>query len=144
MKHITTRLLIAIVAGGLVLGATLARAQDDKGEKKGKGRPGAGMVQARMDRLNTELNLTDEQKPKVKEVLEDGMKKMQELRSDSNLSPEDRRTKYQDLRKEEDTKLKAILTPEQFQKYEKIREQNRPMRKGKGEGEKGEGKGDNK
>lgn len=82
-------------------------------------------VEQRMDRLNEELKLTDEQKPKVKAVLEATQKKRQELFTDSSTPPEERREKARALMNEETKKMKAILTPDQFAKYEKLREQMR-------------------
>lgn len=71
-----------------------------------------------MERMTTTLTLTDEQKPKVKAVLEGQQKKMQEIRSESDQDT--RRTKMQELRKETETKMKAILTEEQFKKYQEM------------------------
>jgi Spy/CpxP family protein refolding chaperone len=74
---------------------------------------GAGRmsVEARLENLSKQLNLTEDQKPKVKAVLEDQQKKFAELR---NAAPEERRA----AREEMNAKMKAILTPEQFTKYE--------------------------
>ena len=93
-------------------------------------------VDARMERLTTELTLTDAQKPKVKAVLEDTQKKMRELRDDSSLSQDQRREKFTALREEESKALKPILTPEQMEKYKNLPQ---PGRRGQG-GEKKEEK----
>ena len=121
--------------------ASLATAQDNKDSKSsggqggGQGR-GRGMsVDARMERLTTELSLTDAQKPKVKAVLEDTQKKMRELRDDSSLSQDQRREKFTALREEESKALKPILTPEQMEKYKNLPQ---PGRRGQG-GEKKDG-----
>lgn len=101
--------LIAAVALGMLVACSMAIAQDagkDAAKKKGMS------VDQRMERLTTQLNLTDDQKPKVKAVLEDSAKKMKDL------APEDRREKGKAIREDELKKLKAILTDEQFKKYE--------------------------
>jgi Spy/CpxP family protein refolding chaperone len=82
-----------------------------------------------LERLSTELNLTDAQKPKVKEVLENGAKKRRELR---DLSQDERRDKGRALMEEQNKKLKEILTPDQFEKYHKLMEQRRGRRGGAG------------
>jgi periplasmic protein CpxP/Spy len=97
-------LIAALAIGGLLACCTLTNAQDSK-PKHSKG----GMtVDQRMEMMSKNLSLTDDQKPKVKAVLEDSDKKMKAL------SSEDRQgDKGKEVRKEEREKLKEILTPEQ-------------------------------
>ena len=115
MKRINASLVAVMVVGGLVACSSIATAQE--GKESGKRGPS---VEQRMDRLTEQLKLTDEQKPKVKAVLEEETKKMQELRGDSSVSREDRIAKMQSIQKETGAKLKGILTPEQYEKYEKL------------------------
>ena len=119
MKINKISLIADMALGGLVAYSTMAIAQDAKdGKKTGKRGPS---VEQRLDRMTEELKLTDDQKPKVKAVLEDGAKKRQEMFSDSSVPREQRREKMQALMDEESKKLKAILTPEQNEKWEKMR-----------------------
>ncbi len=112
MKLAKLSVIAAMVLGGLVA-CSIATAQEaGKESKKGKG---GFSPEQRLERMTTQLNLTDEQKPKVKAVLEETSKKMQGLR---DLPQEERREKMQAAREEETKKLKGILTPEQFKKYE--------------------------
>lgn len=114
--------LIAVVALGTLVACNMAIAQDAaKKDTKRK----APTVEQRLDRMTTQLNLTDAQKPKVKAVLEESAKKMKDM------APEERRTKGKTLREEETKKLKAILTDEQFKKYEE-RMQHGREKKGPG------------
>jgi len=109
-------LFAALALGGLLAGSTLATAQESKEGKDAKaGKRGFPSVQQRLDRMTEELKLTDEQKPKVKAVLEDNDKKMRDL------PPDERRTKFRDLREEMAKKMKEILNSEQFEKWEKMR-----------------------
>jgi len=117
MKRINASLVAVMVVGGLVACSSLATAQEAKpGGKRGPG----PSVEQRLDRLTEQLKLTDEQKPKVKTVLEEETKKMQDLRGDTSVSREDRMDKIQTIQKETAAKLKGILTPEQYEKYEKL------------------------
>ncbi len=109
-------LVAALAVGGLLACATITSAQDAP-KKKGPS------VEQRVDRMNTELNLTADQKTKVTALFEDSQKKMRDLRQDTSLSQEDRRTKMREMRESEDKKLKEILTPDQWQKWEKVRPQ---------------------
>jgi Spy/CpxP family protein refolding chaperone len=120
MKKVS--LLAALALGGLLACSTLATAQDTttnsvpkKGEKGEKGKHGGLFSpEARLDRLSTDLTLTDAQKPKVKAVFEDSQKAMQ------GVPREDMRAKMKSIREEENKKLKEILTPDQWDKYQKI------------------------
>jgi Spy/CpxP family protein refolding chaperone len=138
MKTYKLSLIAALALGGLMACASLATAQDNKDSKGSQGQPRGGgrmSVESRMERLTTELSLTDAQKPKVKAVLEETQKKMGEIRGDSSLSQEQRREKFTAIREEETKALKPILTPEQMEKYKNLPQQ---FRRGQG-GEKKEG-----
>src|SRR5262245_17086077 len=122
MKTYKLSLIAALALGGLMACASLATAQDNKDSKGGGqggggqgGRRGGMSVDARMERLTTELTLTDAQKPKVKAVLEESQKKFGEIRGDSSLSQEQRREKMTAIREDETKALKPILTPEQME-----------------------------
>jgi len=126
--------VIAMLAlGSLVASSNLANAQ----EKKGGARRGPSVDQ-RMERMTEELKLTDEQKPKVKAVLEDSDKQRKELFADSNAPREERREKMRAIMDKESKKLKEIFTADQFAKYEKMRDELRA----KGGKKKGEEKKD--
>jgi Spy/CpxP family protein refolding chaperone len=112
----------------------LVTAQDAPQADAKKGGKKQFTIEQQMERMTTTLTLTDEQKPKVKAVLEGQQKKMQEVRSESDQDT--RRTKMQDLRKETETKMKAILTDEQFKKYQEMSQ--RRGKKGQGTDKKAE------
>ena len=74
-------------------------------------------VDQRLAQLSDALTLTDDQKPKVKAVLEDQQKQMADLRQ---AAPEDRRAKMQALHDDVNNKMKDILTPDQYDKFTKM------------------------
>ena len=121
--------LIATMALGVLLACgTTAMAQDNKEGKGGK----RGMMSAeeRFKQLDEALTLTDAQKPKVKAALEDTQTKMQEAR---NAPQEERRDKVRTIMADQDKKMKEILTPEQYTKYEELRPQRGGGKKKDGE-----------
>jgi protein CpxP len=112
-------LIAALALGGLMTCSTLVIAQDaPKADAKQGGKKGYS-VEQRMEAMTTQLSLTDDQKPKVKAVLEDTAKKMKDV------APEDRQTKGKEIRDEQNTKMKAILTPEQYTKYEAMQQRGK-------------------
>ncbi len=120
MKAYKLSLVAVFALAGLLAGANLSSAQEANQPKQGKqGEKRGPAIQERVDRMAEELKLTDEQKTKVKAVFEEQSKKQQELRSESTLTPEQRREKAQSMREEANKKMKGILTPEQYTKYEK-------------------------
>jgi Spy/CpxP family protein refolding chaperone len=80
-----------------------------------------------MERYTEQLSLADEQKPKVKAMLEDSTKKRRELFRDSSLDQEQKRAKFRDVMDAQNKKMKEILTPDQYTKYQ---EMNEKMKKG--------------
>ena len=115
MKAVKYLLLAAVIAGGLL--ALNLQAQDTGKERKGGKRPDA---QARLNQMGEQLSLTAEQKEKIKVIFEAEREKYQGLR---DLTPEQRREKMQEMRKAQETKLKDIQKTEQFEKWQKLRQQ---------------------
>ena len=129
MKPAKLSLIAAIVAGSLLAGTGLTNAQSTNENRPPGGRRGGMSVEQQMERMNQALNLTNEQKPKVKAVLEDTAKKRQDL---AGLDQQERREKMRSITEEQDKKLKEILTPDQYEKYQKTRQEMRRNRPGGG------------
>ena len=132
MKLNKISLVAALALGSMLLSSTAVLAQDNKdGGDKGGGRRGRGQftVEQRLERMTTELKLTDEQKPKVKAVLEEQDKKMQGLR---DLAQDERATKMREMREESNKKMKTILTADQYKQYEEMNQRRRNRGGGQG------------
>jgi hypothetical protein len=129
-------LIAALALGGLVASSTLASAQDASSTPEKKGEKRGMSVDRMMERYTEQLTLTDAQKPKVKTVLEDSMKKRQEIMRDSSLDQQQKREKFRPVMEAQDKKMKAILNDDQFKKYQ---EMNEKMKKG-GRKKRGESK----
>jgi Spy/CpxP family protein refolding chaperone len=103
--------------GGLVACSTLATAQDSTpapDAKKG-GKRGPLTIEQQMERL-APLKLTDEQKPKVEAVLKE---------STSNVDRSQMREKMQPIMEEQNKKMKAILTEDQFKQYQELNQRGK-------------------
>lgn len=79
----------------------------------------------RADMLKKNLNLTDDQTTQVKTILADTRSKLEALRSNSSLSQDDRRSQRMSIRKAENDKIEALLTPDQKTKYAAMEQQMR-------------------
>jgi Spy/CpxP family protein refolding chaperone len=118
-------ILIAVITlGALVTFGPIAQAAEgDAPAQKGKGRAD------RLETMKTELKLTDEQVTKLKPIMDADAKAMREVTQDSNLSREERREKMTKIREASAPKIKAILTKEQADKWEKLTQER--MKKAK-------------
>jgi protein CpxP len=83
------------------------------------GRGGMMNPERRLKMMETQLNLTPDQSTAIRAIFEDERTKMEAARSaDASLSPEDRRAKMMAMRQDENTKIEAVLTPDQKTRYE--------------------------
>ena len=129
------KVVLALLALGLIAGASIASAQDQtppppaqKGPGGG-GRGGRGMDPAQMlARLDEAVTLTADQKTKVTDIY----KKMTDQMG--ALAPEDRRTKGQEIRTATNAEIRALLTPDQQKKFDAM-----PQGRGPGGGKGGPG-----
>jgi hypothetical protein len=114
MKLNKTLALAALVAGSLFAGSTL-QAQDSTNTPSA-GAPG---MRNRPD-FAKELNLTEDQKPKFQEIMKGAQQKRQALRADTSLSAEDKKAKAKAIQEDTTKQMKALLTEEQFTKWQKM------------------------
>ena len=77
----------------------------------------------RMQATAKDWKITDEQKAKLRSIFQPQMEKFRALRQDKNLTPQEKQEKFKALRKELSPQIKEVLTPEQYEKWEKARAQ---------------------
>ena len=118
MKRMRQRLATLLVVGSALSLLSLGQAADEKTPPQPAAGGTATGLRGRMQQTAAELNLTDEQKEKVKPLFQSLMEKMRGLREDSNLSPQQRMEKLRALREEFTPQVKKVLTPEQFEKWQ--------------------------
>lgn len=114
--------------------------QQQMGPGGGMGGPGnfdpAAFIDRQMEELKDGLDLSDDQEKQVREILTAGsetMRKAREEMQDGGGDREAMREKMQQMREEQNEKIKAVLTEEQFTKYEQIQAERRErMRQGGG------------
>jgi protein CpxP len=85
----------------------------------------------RLEWMSKKLNLTDDQKAKLQPILQDEFQQMKAVRDDASLNREQTRDKMMQLRQTFHPQVTAVLTPDQQQKLEQMK-QNRESRRGKG------------
>ena len=73
-------------------------------------------AEQRLKRLSKKLNLTDDQKEKVRPILQDEEKQLTDMEADSTLTAQQKHKKTKEIRRSSRAQLDAILTPEQKEK----------------------------
>lgn len=69
------------------------------------------------------LNLTEEQKAKLRPIIMEENQQMEALRNDNSLSQEQKIQKANQIRADASPKIKAVLTPEQLQKLAQMQQE---------------------
>lgn len=82
-------------------------------------------AQMMTDKMKTELSLNDDQAQKVHAANTDFINKTWELKKDGAANTQDGKDKIKPFKEEYHTALKAILTPEQFTKFEAWKEEKK-------------------
>ena len=70
-----------------------------------------------------ELDLTKEQKIKMKEIRQENKSKKEMIENDSRLSETEKKSRLHALQKEQAQKIQAILTDEQKEKFKAMRQE---------------------
>ena len=75
----------------------------------------------RIEQLATRLQLNADQKTKVRQIFGDAQQQLQALRKESE-------PRVNDIRQQTDQKLQQVLTPDQWQKFQQVRNEVRGRR----------------
>lgn len=108
MKKYIRLIAAALCFGTLVLAAPTSSAQTKA---------------AKLEAIAQQLNLTPQQKAKVLPILADEAPKVQAIKNDNSLSKIQKVQHLKALHQQTDPQMKAILSPEQYQKLQAIRQQ---------------------
>ena len=78
---------------------------------------------AKAQAIAQQLNLTPQQKEKILPILADELPKVNAVKNDNSLSNMQKMQKVRAIHQQTDPQMKAILSPEQYQKLTQIRRQ---------------------
>jgi periplasmic protein CpxP/Spy len=78
---------------------------------------------AKLEAISQQLNLSPQQKAKVLPILADEAPKIEAIKNDTSLSKIQKMQKLRAIHQQTDPQMKAILSPEQYEKLKAIREQ---------------------
>lgn len=86
-------------------------------------------AEERLRRMSKDLNLSDDQKEKLKPILQDEVQQMKNVQADNSLSTEQRRKKMRQIHKTYEPQVQAVLTPEQKDKLKSMKQEGRQGRR---------------
>jgi len=123
--------LVLLTALLLVL-PLFAQAQDAMSGDK----PDKQEMMAKLEKMSTQLNLTPAQKKEMAPIMMDEASKMKAIKANASLGPLQKAMQMKQVGTDMDAKVKPILNPDQYQKFEQMRAQEREemmqkMRSGK-------------
>ncbi|MFZ0212578.1 MAG: hypothetical protein WBE20_14690 [Candidatus Acidiferrales bacterium] len=133
-SFVASLFFLANVAVGPASAAVPQDGQQGAGHHRGMPTP-----DERLQMLTKQLNLTADEQAKIKPILVDEQKKMEDLRDDSSLSRQDRFQKMQQIRQDSSTQIRTNLDSDQQKKYDDMQKQMQERRHGNGGGNPGSG-----
>jgi protein CpxP len=138
-KHYCYWILSLALAIPLLAGSAPAAQNQGSGGsgQMGGRRQGPMSPDMRLKAMTKNLNLTADQQAKIKPILEDERKKMQDLRNDSSVDRLSMRAKMMQIHQDSSDQIRGLLDDKQkdkFNKQEQERRQRMQDRRGGGMG----------
>ena len=114
MKSYVTRMAIAAFALGMLLSLTPA--------SHAQAAAAAGKAQ-KFQALAKQLNLTPQQEKQLIPILEANAPKLEAIKNNTSLGPLQKMEQLKAVHAQSDPQVKAILSPQQYQQLQQIRQQ---------------------
>ena len=118
MQHAKALLVAFAALVILPITAQLATAQAQPTAEKQE-------AMAKLEKMSAELQLTPQQKQQMMPIMMEEGKKMKGIKANTSLGPLEKAMQMKQVGADMDAKVKPILNPEQYQKFEQIRAQER-------------------
>jgi Spy/CpxP family protein refolding chaperone len=116
----TLTVLIVLATGLFVAGQTNSAAQTPP---QGHSAMGATSPEAHLQMLSEKLNLTEDQKAKLKPVFEDQGQQLKAVQDDASLTPDQKAAKKKAIHEKMHDQINAVLTPEQQEKFKEMKKE---------------------
>lgn len=122
-----TRYAISFLALLLAIAVAtpLLPAQDNMSQGTMGAQPNKAEVMAKLEKISTALNLSPQQKQQMLPILKEEAPKLQAIKSSTSLGPLQKAMQLRQVGEATDAKVMPILNPEQQQKWQAMRQQER-------------------
>jgi Spy/CpxP family protein refolding chaperone len=104
-------LIIGFIAGALAMNAY----------RQWRNPPGSGFISGKFNRMLERLDLTAEQEVEVKKIMDQARTQILQTRKESE-------PKFREVRRQTDERLKAVLTAEQWEEFQRMKPEFRGRR----------------
>ncbi|GAO29327.1 Spy/CpxP family protein refolding chaperone [Geofilum rubicundum] len=138
MKNFKLSMMAFMVVAISSFTFTMNAQQTEIKERKQRTFDAEQMQENRLEKLKTELNLTEQQEAEVKALMDERQKEMEKHRTEREEAMKAMRDKHveqvkavQERQKAHDAKMKDILSPEQYEKYEQLNNKQKEAMKEK-------------
>jgi protein CpxP len=115
--------ILVVLVAGLLSGQT-SQAPQTSTQNQGAMAHHPESPEQHLQMLSDKLNLTDDQKAKIKPILENQSEQMKAVHNDASLSQEQKREKKKAIHESCRDQINAVLTPEQQVKFKQLREEH--------------------
>ena len=129
MKSFVKQMLAVVAIGAMSLVTPVLIAQtQDSAENKSQDTaqsnvPGQESADSKLQQISQQLNLSEDQKTKLKPILQDEVDQLKALKSDTSATSQDKLQKAKEIRASHKQQIDAILTPEQKEKWQQMKQQ---------------------
>ena len=132
----STLTILVLLVAGLTFAQTSQQSQAPTPDKHTGIHHNGESADQHLQMLSEKLNLTDDQKAKLKPILQDQMQQMKTVHEDSSLSEEQKQAKMKSIHESLHNQINAVLTPEQQAKFKQMRQEHMEDHKGMKESKK--------
>lgn len=122
--------IVMLLAAGLTFAQTSQESQAPTPDKHAGMHHNGMSADQHLQMLSEKLNLTDDQKTKLKPILQDQMRQMKAVHEDSSLSEEQKQAKVKSIHESFHDQINAVLTPEQQAKFKQMTQEQMEKHKG--------------
>ena len=121
-RNFLKTIVLMLSVAALTMSVPMLSAQD----AMSNGNPDAKQeAMQKLEKMASALQLTPAQKKQVAPILMEEAPKLQALKTNTSMRPMQKAMQMRQIANDTDAKLKPILTPQQYQTWEQMREQER-------------------
>ena len=118
-------LILFAVLLAIALSTPLLSAQDNMSQGTMGAQPNKAEMMAKLEKISTELQLSPAQKQQMLPILKEEAPKIQAIKSNTSLGPMQKAMQLREIGQATDAKVMPILSPEQYQKWQQMRAQEK-------------------
>jgi len=85
-------------------------------------------AESRLEEMSKQLNLTDDQRAKLKPILQDEVQQLQAVHNDASLSQDQKKAKAKEIHAASKPQINSVLTPDQQKQWKEMKKKAKEQR----------------